>query len=245
MNEVVHLANIGNVALITMEDANNKNMFTDALMDGLENAFHTVQRQDDTRVVVISGYDNIFSAGGTKEELLKINAGKLVFTDISLYNLLLDCEVPVVAAMQGHALGGGLALGCFADVIVLADESIYSANFMNYGFTPGFGSTYIIPKKFGTLLGNEMLFSGTNYFGKELKERGAGVKVEKKKAVLNTALEIASEIADKPKLSLTLLKSHLTQQIKVELSPFVEKEIKMHSLTFGQPEVARRINDGF
>ena len=245
MNQVVRLANKANVAIIAMEDVTNKNMFTDALMSGLADAFAAVKRQAETRAVVLCGYDTIFSAGGTKEELLRINAGELQFTDISLYDLLLDCAVPVIAAMQGHALGGGLALGCYADAMVLADESIYSANFMNYGFTPGFGSTYIIPHRFGAVFGNEILFSGKNYFGREIKERGTGIKVEKKKDVLNAAWEIAAEIAEKPRLPLTLLKTHLTEKIRAELPPMVAKEIKMHKATFGQPEVARRINEGF
>lgn len=245
MNQVVRVVNKGSVALIVMEDLANKNMFTDALMSGLTEAFSAVKRQDETRAVVLCGYDNIFSAGGTKDELLRINAGALRFTDISLYDLLLDCAVPVIAAMQGHALGGGLALGSYADVMVLADESIYSANFMNYGFTPGFGSTYIVPQKFGAVLGNEILFSGKNYFGREIKERGVGIRVEKKKDVFNAAWEIAAEIAEKPKLSLTLLKAHLSEKIRAELRPMVERELKMHQATFSQPEVARKINEGF
>lgn len=245
MSDVVRVSNQGRVALIVMEDIENRNMFTEELMSGLARAFGIVRQQEDTRAVVVSGYETVFSAGGTREELLEISAGRLAFTDISLYNLFLDCEVPVIAAMQGHALGGGLVLGSFADVIVLAEESIYSANFMNYGFTPGFGSTYILPRQFGTLLGNEMLYSGRNYFGREIRERGPGIKVAKRSDVLRAALDIAVDIADKPKLSLTLLKSHLTRQLRSELQSAIDNELSMHRLTFSQPEVSMRIHGGF
>ena len=84
----------------------------------------------------------------------------------------------MISAMQGHALGGGLAFGCFADIIVMGVECIYSANFMKYGFTPGMGATYIIPRKFGEVLGTEMLLTAKNYYGSELKERGASAKIQ-------------------------------------------------------------------
>ena len=68
------------------------------------------------------------------------------FCGLSILPLLLDCKIPTIAAMQGHALGGGLAFGCYADLIILAEECFYSANFMNHGFTPGMGATYVYQK---------------------------------------------------------------------------------------------------
>lgn len=241
MNNVVKISVKDGVALVLMEDKDNNNMFTKELMDGLSVAFSDIESRQDIKVVVLSGYEKVFSAGGTKDELLKINSGELCFTDISLYDLILNCEIPVIAAMQGHALGGGLAFGCYADIIILAEEAIYSANFMNYGFTPGFGSTYIIPQKLGVLLGNEMLFTARNYFGREIKEMNAGTRIIKSNKVLDKALEIAYDLADKPRLSLIQLKNHLSQDVKLKLPGVIEQEIKMHDLTFGQEEVRRRI----
>jgi len=243
MKKVVTTLHEDGIYLILMEDKDNNNMFTNELMDGLTAAFNEIKYQKDVKVVIISGYDKVFSAGGTKEELLNINSGDLSFTDISLYELVLNCELPVIAAMQGHALGGGLAFGCYADIVILAEEAIYSANFMNYGFTPGFGSTYIIPKKFGISLGQEMLFSGKNYFGREIKEMNNGLRIIKSGDVLNMAFEIATDLADKPKLSLIQLKAHLLQEINAQLPLIIEQEIKMHGLTFGQPEVKKRISE--
>ena len=59
------------------------------------------------------------------------------FTRFCFYDQLLRCEIPVVAAIQGHAIGGGLVFGAYADVIVMAEECLYSTNFMQYGITSG------------------------------------------------------------------------------------------------------------
>ena len=101
----------------------------------------TIDRTADVRVVVLSGEGDTFSCGAPRELLLRLAAGELRPTDILLPRLLLDCAVPVVAAMAGHATGGGFALGLAADIVLIADESRYGFTFMNMGFTPGMGAT--------------------------------------------------------------------------------------------------------
>lgn len=232
-----------NIAEIIMEDRASSNTFSQAIIDGLASAFKSILPE--TKVVVIHGYENYFCCGGTQEELLNIAEGKITFADLSFYRLLLDCELPTIAAMQGHALGGGLAFGCYADLIVMAEESIYSTNFMKYGFTPGMGSTYIVPKKLGEQLGNEMLFTAKNYHGGVLKQRGATVSIVKKTDVIPTAFALAKELADKPLVSLKVLKQHLTEEIRVNLPKVIDKELSMHSISFAIPEVTDRIKSLF
>jgi len=233
------------IAVVTLEDRENHNTFSKALIEGLLSAFGTIQRNKKIKIVVIHGYENYFCCGGTKEELLAIYSGKLTFTDFAFYRLLLDCEVPTIAAMQGHALGGGLAFGCYADLIILAEESLYSTNFMKFGFTPGMGASYMVPKKLGENLGHEMLFSAKNYHGGVLKKRGVLVDVVKKNDVIGTAMNLARELADKTRMSLQLLKEHLTQPIKAALPKIIEQELAMHRITFAQSEVKERIETLF
>jgi polyketide biosynthesis enoyl-CoA hydratase PksI len=107
------------------------------------------------------------------------------------------------------------------------------------------GATYIIPKQFGELLGIEMIDSAKNYYGRELKERGAPVKVVKKTEVIKTAMSMAKELADKPLNSLKVLKKHLTRQIRSELPDVIARELEMHQITFAQKEVRQRIESLF
>jgi len=147
--------------------------------------------------------------------------------------------------MQGHAIGGGLALGCFADVVILAEECIYNAIFMKYGFTPGMGSTCIIPARMGTTLGAEMLLTARNYYGAELKSRGAQVTVVPKAEVVARAMATAAELAEKPRLPLVLLKRHLTRSLRDQLPGVIAGERDMHRKTFAQPGVRDRIESLF
>lgn len=249
MDKVVKLTREKNIAIVSLEEREYGNTFTDRFIKGIQDTFAVLQQDPEIKVVIVHGYDNYFCCGGTQKELMGIfelvSKKEKVSTaespHLSFNDLFLNCEVPVIAAMQGHALGGGLALGCTADIIVMGEECIYSANFMKYGFTPGFGATYIIPKKFGESLGTEMLYSARNYYGQELKVRGAPIKIIPKQEVIRTALEIAKQLTDKPLLSLKVLKKHLTGQIHKELSEAVKKEMEMHRATFAQPEVRSKI----
>lgn len=228
------------IAVVTLEDRVSHNTFSQDFIRDLMDAFANFH--PDTKVVVVHGYDNYFCCGGTQEELLKLFDMKdITFADIPFYRLLVDCEIPTISAMQGHALGGGLAFGSFADFIILSEESIYSTNFMKYGFTPGMGSTYIIPKKFGEVLGTEMLLTARYYHGEELRNRNVPIKVIKKQEVINAAMELAKELADKPLPSLKLLKKRLVEKTLIELPAAIRQEIEMHKVSFKLPEVRERI----
>jgi polyketide biosynthesis enoyl-CoA hydratase PksI len=246
-NYPVKLRKENHIAVVILEEEEYKNTFTHRFILGVTNAFASLRQDPGIKVVIVHGYDNYFCCGGTREELMELHESydkgdqRVQFTDSGFHDVFLRCEIPVIAAMQGHALGAGLALGCTADIVVMGEQCIYSANFMKYGFTPGFGATYIIPKKLGEPLGNEMLLTARNYYGRELKERGAPVKIVHKHQVKQTAFEIARDLADKPLVSLKVLKKHLACQTRSEFSAAVEKELEMHQITFPQPEVRQRI----
>ena len=246
MTPVIHLRRIDHaIGVVSMEDRANRNTFSRPFVTGLLGVFAEIAADPDLKAIVIHGYDNYFCCGGTKEELLSITEGNLQFTDSKFFDLLVQCPLPVIAAMQGHALGGGLAFGCFADMLVLSEQALYSANFMRYGFTPGMGATYIIPRKFGESLGAEMLFTALSYHGGEVRDRGAGVRVLPRDQVIDGAISLARELADKPRIALLELKQHLAAPVRQALPGVVARELAMHSVTFAQPEVRRRIETLF
>ncbi|CAB3765803.1 polyketide synthase [Paraburkholderia humisilvae] len=233
------------VALVTMQDRIHKNAFTDALIAELTRAFAALGTRADLKTVVLTGYDNYFSSGGTQEGLRDLFDGKFVFTDRDLYSVALNCPIPVIAAMQGHGIGGGFVMGLFADIVILARESVYTANFMRYGFTPGMGSTFIVPEKLGIALAGEMMLSAANYRGEELQRRGVPFAVLPRDQVLMHALELARSLAQKPRMSLVALKDHLAAPLRQKLPAFIEQEVALHALTFQQPEVRERIETLF
>jgi polyketide biosynthesis enoyl-CoA hydratase PksI len=235
----------GNVVEITMRDAENHNTFSYPLIDGLVRCFDAIQNDDRYKIVILTGYDTYFASGGTKELLNKMCRGEIRFNDLDFFRLPLDCALPVICAMQGHGLGGGFIFGLYGDFIVLSRESVYTANFMKFGFTPGMGATLLAPLKLGYFLGHEMLFTARNYRGEELAQRGLAVPVVPRKEVLPYARRMAALMAEKPRLSLITLKQHMTRNLREQLPKAIEMEVRMHDATFGQDEVADRIDQLF
>ncbi|KJS64700.1 MAG: hypothetical protein JL50_19400 [Peptococcaceae bacterium BICA1-7] len=232
-----------NIALVAMQDRENRNMFSGGIVNGLIARLSEISQNENIKAVILTGYENIFSMGGTREELLNIADKKNHFTDASVfYNGLLECQVPVISAIQGHANGGGLALGLFADIVVMSEESIYSASFMKYGFTPGLGATYILREKLGANLAAEMMFTAKSYRGDELKNRAAPVLFRKQKDVLSEAFSIAKMLCEKPLYALKVLKRDLSGRVLEELPAIIQREMDMHDQTFSHPEVRKRIN---
>lgn len=231
------------IILLRMEDRESKNTFSEKLMKALVQAFDEIKASDKYKAAILTGYDTYFSCGGTQEGMLKIQDGSVNFTDLPLYQLPLQCPIPVISAMQGHGVGGGFVLGLFADFIILSRESRYTTNFMQYGFTPGMGATYIVPEKLGAVLGHEMLFTAKRYRGVDLEKRGLSIPILPRTDVLTHAIDLAKNLCAKPRLSLVTLKDHLVRKHREIIPEIIEREVKMHDITFHQPEVAEKIKE--
>ncbi|MCP4156932.1 MAG: hypothetical protein GY757_54975, partial [bacterium] len=198
------------------------------------------------KVVVLTGYDTYFASGGTKDGLLAIQEGKAKFTDTRIYFIALECDIPVIAAMQGHGIGAGWSMGMYCDVVVFSEESAYRSPYMQYGFTPGAGATLIFPEQFGNDLGREILLTANEYKGEELRCRGIKMPVKSRGDVQTYAMVIASRLALSTREELTGLKAKSTEGLKNRLEKTVNQEVKMHDDTFvGNPEVLQRLQIHF
>ena len=235
------------VLLVTMRDVRGKNTFTDALTRGLHNALAEVARSADCKAVVLTGTDSYFACGGTKDGLEVLQRGEAKFTDFQPYLLPLRCEVPVIAAMQGHAVGAGWCMGMFSDLPVFSAESVYHSNYMWFGFTPGAGATLVFPHRFGDALGREILFTAWEYKGRELGARGIAMPVLTQAEVLPFALAAAHRFcASASREQLVEMKSRLAAPLRDELPVVLERELDMHQRTFvGNARVLERIKEAF
>lgn len=232
----------GHVALIRIQDATHNNTFTHEVIQGLTHCFHQAQNDEQIKVIVVAGNDRVFSMGGTQEQLMDISDSKLSFTDAPiLYRGMLESPLPVISAMEGHASGGGMLFGLYADIVVMAEESVYSAAFAKYGFTPGMGATFILEERLGKNLATEMMFTAKMYTGEQLKNRAASVIFRRKADVLGEALYIARMIAEKPRATVSILKRELSGRMLDTLLHCVQRENEMHRITFTTPEVKERI----
>ncbi|HKO55117.1 MAG TPA: SDR family NAD(P)-dependent oxidoreductase, partial [Thermoanaerobaculia bacterium] len=234
------------IVVVKLEDREAKNMFSDALVAGVAEAFDHIRQSSAYKVVVLTGYDSYFASGGTRETLLAIQQGSAKFTDVKVFQAALDCELPVIAAMQGHGIGAGWSMGMFADVVLLSDESRYVSPYMDYGFTPGAGATFILAEKMGQDLARESLLTAREYSGRELKERSVRLRVLPRAEVVPKAMSLARRIARAPRQKLIGIKERSASPIRQQLGEVYRRELAMHEQTFvGRADTLARIEDRF
>jgi polyketide biosynthesis enoyl-CoA hydratase PksI len=231
------------IALLTMRDEPAKNALTREMACELEARFHQVASNSDFRVMVLSGSQDVFCSGATRQVLEEVLSGSIAPRELLLPRALLDVPVPVIAAMTGHALGGGLALGLCADMAVIARESRYAANFMDYGFTPGMGVTRLLSDFAGPNLAHEMLLTGRAFRGSHFEGRGNVNYILPKCGVMRKALDLAASCAEKPRRALVALKTELSARKRELFEAARAREILMHQLTFDQAEARERIRE--
>ncbi|GGD19304.1 SDR family NAD(P)-dependent oxidoreductase [Aureimonas glaciei] len=234
------------VLLLRMLERDGRNMFTPALMDGLEEAFATIAQLAAARVVVLTGHETFFACGGTAEGLRDLQSGGSRFTDRRIYALPLACNLPVIAALQGHGIGAGWALGLTCDWAIHAEEAVYHSNYLWYGFTPGAGVTLVLPHRLGDDLGREILFTAREYRGRELSQRSKQATVVPACDVLSLALARAHELARLSRDSLLARKRTAAQPLRDALETVLQQELAMHAETFiGNEDVRARIAEKF
>ncbi len=233
------------IAVLRMQDAAGKNALSHAMTLELEQRIAELRGNERVRVVVLAGLPEYFCTGASREVLNDLVESRLPPSDLLLPRVLLDIPIPVIAAMEGHAIGGGLAVGLCADLIVAARESHYSCNFMNYGFTPGVGTTRLLEYTLGPALAHEMLLTGRSFKGAHFARRGAFNHVLPRAEVFATAMDLAARTAEKPRVALGALKLALSSRKREIFEAARSVEILMHQITFARTETAQLIREEF
>jgi polyketide biosynthesis enoyl-CoA hydratase PksI len=196
----------------------------------------------DTRAVIVEGGERHFCMGAARETLIAPDAAeRLAHLTHELPRLILSIPVPSVAAMAGHAVGGGLAIGLWCDVVILAEESLYGANFVTLGFTPGMGSSVVLEEVLGAAQAREMMFTGRLVKGRELR----GPHVAPRAEVAARARELATEIAAAPREVLVLMKAQLAARRRARLEAARVEERRMHDALFADPVTRQRVADSY
>ena len=231
------------VATLKMNDREKKNVFSHDFIDAFLKALDEVEKQK-PKVMILQGLDDVYCGGAEKETLLDLCQGKVKVVDLVLTERLIDCAFPVIAAVEGHAIGGGLVLALACDIIVAARESRYGAVFMSLGFTPGMGCTTLLAELVGPFIANEMMFSGKRFRGSELERKGTNINyILPRSDVLKKAGDIALQISEKNIQSIYLLKFALSAKKKKLLIDARLQEDMMHRISFGFPETRKIIEE--
>jgi (methylthio)acryloyl-CoA hydratase len=192
----------GAVAIVTLNRPERRNAFSHALGDALDAAFGSLP--DQVRAVVLTGAGPHFCAGlDLKEhkEIEPFEAVKFSRSSHALLNRMRDCGRPVIAAMQGAVIGGGMEIACQAHVRVADETTFYQMPEGRRGIFVGGGASVSVAKIIGTDRLIEMMLTGRRYDAQEGGRLGLSHYVAAPGQALATALDIARNVAQNAPIS--------------------------------------------
>src|SRR5438477_2518927 len=179
----------GNILRIQLNRPARKNAMTSAMYITLADQFNAAAKDDQIRVVLWHGAGDSFSAGNDIQDFLKNPPGAGESPQARLIEALINFDKPIVAAVQGAAIGGGTTMVTHCDFVYASETAKFQMPFINLALVPEFASTYSVPMRAGYLRAAELLQLGLSFDAKEAVELGLITRVVPDHRLLETATE--------------------------------------------------------
>jgi enoyl-CoA hydratase/carnithine racemase len=211
----------GSILRVQLNRPTKRNAMTSAMYVTLAGIFNGAAEDESTRVILWHGAGDSFCAGNDIEDFLKNPPGPGESPQAGLMNALVNLDKPLVAAVQGAAIGGGTTMLTHCDFIYAGESAKFQMPFINLAVVPEFGSSCSVPARIGHIRGAELILLGSPFNAGRAAELGLVTEVVSDKDVLERATETARKLATKPAAALQaskrLMKQPFREQIKAAM----------------------------
>lgn len=209
----------GGVRLITLQRPQALNALTTALLAELAQALAEAEADPHTQAVVLTGNRKAFAAGADLKEMAERDlTGILNDPRQSSWEQIRRFSKPLIAAVNGFALGGGCELAMHADIIIAGEDARFGQPEINLGIMPGAGGTQRLPRTVGKSLAMQMVLTGEAIDARHALRAGLVSEVTQPELVVERALQLARLIAGKAPLALRLAKEALLKAMDTDLA---------------------------
>lgn len=217
MNDIITEIS-GGILRVELNRPVQKNAMTAGMYTNLAGIFGEADKDEAVRVVLLQGAGDAFCAGNDIGDFLKNPPGPGESPQSALMSALIAFEKPIIAAVQGAAIGGGTTMLTHCDFVYAGESAKFKLPFIDLALVPEFGSSYSIPARLGHLRAAELFLLGEPFGAVRAAELGLVTRVVADKQLLATAMEIAKKLAAKPagalRASKRLLKQGFIDQVK-------------------------------
>jgi enoyl-CoA hydratase/carnithine racemase len=216
---------------VELNRPSKKNAITAAMYTTLADIFNDAAADSGIRVVLWHGAGDSFSAGNDVEDFLKNPPGPGESPQAQLIDAFIGFEKPIVAVVQGAAIGGGATMLTHCDFVYAGETAKFQMPFINLGLVPEFGSSFSVPARTGHLRAAELVLLGEPFDARRAAELGLVTRVVPDKDLMATATATAQKLAAKPIGTLRACKrlikqssiGQLKEAVKVENREFAER----------------------
>ena len=228
------------IVTITLNRPDTRNALSGDIINGLVDSFKKADRDKNVGCVILTGAGKSFSSGGNLQEIkdmtTKDNMSQSQLEDWYRFGIqkipltMNSIDVPVVAAINGHAIGAGNDLCTMCDIRIAAEDAKFSESFLRIGIIPGDGGSWFLPKIIGLSRANEMILTCDVLNAEKALAWGLVSQVVSNEELLKKANEIATKIAEQPPEASRRAKRLLRMSQNVPLDKALEMAASQQSI---------------
>ncbi|MDQ4034972.1 MAG: enoyl-CoA hydratase-related protein [Chloroflexota bacterium] len=224
-------------ALVRLNRPKQLNALNGAVMDELCTALEELDRDDGIRAVVVTGNERAFAAGADIGEMATATPIDMLRTNrIGQWDRIRKITKPVIAAVNGWALGGGCELAMTLDLIVAGDGAKFGQPEIGIGVIPGAGGTQRLTRAIGKSKAMAMILTGDPVTAREAEAAGLVAKVTPDELVVEDALALAARMATKSPMALRLAKEAVNAAYEMSLTDALAHERRLFYLLFASED---------
>lgn len=221
------------VAVVTMNNEKALNALNSATLKELDDVFTKLDSDDSVDVVIITGKGKAFVAGADIKEMQNLTMlegqefGKL---GLDVFRKIETLSKPVIAAINGFALGGGCELAMSCDFRIASTKALIGQPEVGLGITPGFGGTQRLPRLVGMGMAKELIYTANNIKADEALRIGLVNKVVEPEELMDKVMEIANKIKSNAKLAVRFCKEAINAGYQTD----IDTAAKIEMVQFGR-----------
>lgn len=221
------------VIVLRMNRPQVLNALSSDLMEELSQRLLALDDDNTVRVVVLTGNQRAFAAGADIQELSGNSAVSMLDSkQVTRWEIIKGFSKPLIAAVNGWALGGGMELVMACDMVIAADNAQFGQPEIKIGVMPGAGGTQRLTRIVGKVRAMEIVLTGKTFSAEQALEMGLINQVVAREQVLSRALELARTIAQMPPVAVKLAKESVLTALDTPLEVGLTHERRLFSLLF-------------
>jgi enoyl-CoA hydratase/carnithine racemase len=239
------------IVTLTMNEPDRRNPLTgNTAVQEFVDAIHRIENDRSVRAVILTGAGNAFSSGGNVKDMERQASGEVSGMQVRqeyrqgiqrLPLALFNLEVPVIAAVNGAAIGAGLDLTCMCDIRIASTHAKFAESFVKLGIIPGDGGAWLLPRVIGLARAAEMTFTGQVIDADQALAWNLVSRVVAPDELLPTAHALAEQIASNPPHAVRMAKRLMREGMHSRLDTVLELSAAFQALSHQTPDHAEAV----
>lgn len=239
MYETIKYEVTENIAYVTISRPKAMNALNSQVLDELQRAFCEIEQNRDIRVVILTGEGKAFVAGADIVEMSKMNpveAREFAIKGHGVMNAVENLKVPVIAAVNGFALGGGCELSMACDFRIASDKAKFGQPEVGLGLIPGFCGTQRLARLVGKGMAKYLIYSAGMIDAAEALRIGLVEKVVAPEELLPECEKIAGTIASKAPIAVAVAKDCINNGFNADMKTASQYEVNAFGISFASED---------